>query len=108
MLRIISPGNSIKTTSMQAQAIGKYRWTICSLLFFATTINYLDRQVISLVVEDYLVPEFKWTETDYANLTVAFQLAYAIAMFGVGRLIDKLGTKIGYAVSLLLWSVAAM
>jgi MFS transporter, ACS family, hexuronate transporter len=90
------------------QAIGKYRWTICGLLFFATTINYLDRQVISLVVEDYLVPEFKWTETDYANLTVAFQLAYAIAMFGVGRLIDKLGTKIGYAISLLLWSVAAM
>ena len=92
----------------QAQAVGKYRWTICSLLFFATTINYLDRQVISLVVEDYLVPEFKWTETDYANLTVAFQLAYAISMFGVGRLIDKTGTKIGYALSLLLWSIAAM
>lgn len=90
------------------QAIGKYRWTICSLIFFATTINYLDRQVISLIVEDYLVPEFKWTETDYANLTVAFQLAYAISMFGVGRLIDKLGSKIGYALSLLLWSIAAM
>jgi len=90
------------------QAIGKYRWTICTLIFFATTINYLDRQVISLVVEDYLVPEFKWTETDYANLTVAFQLSYAIAMIGVGRLIDKLGTKIGYALSLLLWSFAAM
>jgi MFS transporter, ACS family, hexuronate transporter len=90
------------------QAIGKYRWTICGLIFFATTINYLDRQVISLIVEDYLVPEFKWTETDYANLTVAFQLAYAISMFGVGRLIDKLGSKIGYALSLLLWSIAAM
>src|SRR5687767_4446110 len=90
------------------QAIGKYRWTICSLIFFATTINYLDRQVISLIVEDYLVPEFHWTETDYANLTVAFQLSYAIAMFGAGRLIDKLGTKLGYALSLLLWSVAAM
>ena len=93
---------------MSQAAIGRYRWTICSLLFFATTINYLDRQVISLIVEDYLVPEFKWTETDYANLTVAFQLAYAVAMFGVGRLIDKLGTKIGYAMSLLLWSIAAM
>lgn len=90
------------------QTIGKYRWTICSLVFFATTINYLDRQVISLVVQDYLVPEFKWTETDYANITVAFQLAYALAMFGVGRLIDKLGTKIGYALSLFLWSLAAM
>jgi len=93
---------------MPQQAIGKYRWTICSLVFFATTINYLDRQVISLVVEDYLVPEFKWTETDYANITVAFQLSYAFAMIGAGRLIDKLGTKIGYALSLVLWSVAAM
>ncbi len=93
---------------MSQAAIGKYRWTVCSLIFFATTINYLDRQVISLVVEDYLNPEFGWSETDYANLTIAFQLAYAIAMFGVGRLIDKTGTKIGYALSLLLWSIAAM
>ncbi len=92
---------------MQA-TMGKYRWTICSLVFFATTINYLDRQVISLVVDDYLNAEFHWTETDYANITVAFQLAYAIAMFFVGRLIDKLGTKMGYAVSLLMWSIAAM
>lgn len=90
------------------QAIGKYRWTICTLLFFATTVNYLDRQVISLVVDDYLMKPFKWTETDYANLTVAFQLAYAVAMFGAGRLIDKLGTKIGYALSLFLWSLVAI
>lgn len=89
------------------QAIGKYRWTICALVFFATTINYLDRQVISLVKED-LDLEFGWTKTDYANITVAFQLAYALAMFGVGRLIDKLGTKLGYALSLILWSIAAM
>jgi ACS family hexuronate transporter-like MFS transporter len=89
-------------------AIGKYRWTICSLLFFATTANYLDRQVISLVVDDYLVKEFHWTETDYANITAVFQLSYALAMIGVGRLIDKLGTKIGYALSFFLWSLAAM
>jgi len=88
--------------------IGKYRWTICGLVFFATTINYLDRQVISLVVEDYLNPEFHWSETDYANITVAFQLCYALGMIGVGRLIDKLGSKIGYAVSLLLWSIVAI
>lgn len=93
---------------MSQAAIGKYRWTICMLIFFATTINYLDRQVISLVVEDYLTPEFGWSETDYANLTIAFQLSYAIAMFGVGRLIDRLGTKIGYALSLITWSLAAM
>lgn len=90
------------------QSIGKYRWTICSLVFFATTCNYLDRQVISLVVEDYLTPEFNWSETDYANITVSFQLCYALAMFFAGRVIDKLGTKIGYALSLVLWSIAAM
>lgn len=92
---------------MNAKA-GSYRWTICSLVFWATTINYLDRQVISLVVEDYLTPEFNWSETDYANITVAFQLSYALALFGAGRIIDKLGTKIGYALSLVLWSAAAM
>ncbi len=92
---------------MNQTAIGKYRWTICTLVFFATTINYLDRQVISLVKSD-LDKEFNWTETDYANITVAFQLAYALGMFFVGRLIDRLGTKMGYAMSLLLWSIAAM
>jgi ACS family hexuronate transporter-like MFS transporter len=92
---------------MNQAAIGRYRWTICALVFFATTINYLDRQVISLVKAD-LDLEFSWTETDYANITVAFQLAYAFGMFFVGRLIDKMGTKMGYAMSLLLWSIAAM
>ncbi len=87
--------------------MGKYRWTICSLLFFATTINYLDRAVISLVKE-YLDAEFNWTKTDYANVTVAFQASYALAMVFVGRLIDWLGTKTGYALSLLSWSFAAM
>lgn len=89
------------------QAIGKYRWTICALLFFATTVNYLDRQAISLVKPD-LDAEFNWTKTDYANITVAFQLLYAIGMVGAGRFIDKLGTKIGYALSLFLWSLAAI
>jgi MFS transporter, ACS family, aldohexuronate transporter len=92
---------------MTQPTMGRYRWTICALVFFATTINYLDRQVISLVKDD-LDLQFKWTETDYANITVAFQLAYAFGMFFVGRLIDKLGTKLGYAMSLLLWSIAAM
>jgi len=89
------------------QAIGKYRWTICALVFFATTVNYLDRQAISLVKTD-LDSEFGWTKTDYANINVAFQLLYAIGMVGAGRLIDKLGTKIGYALSLFLWSLAAI
>ncbi len=88
-------------------AIGKYRWTICSLLFFATTINYLDRQVISLVKLN-LDKEFGWSKTDYANITVAFQLSYALALFVAGRLIDRLGTRIGYALSLFTWSLAAI
>lgn len=88
-------------------AIGKYRWTICALVFFATTINYLDRQVISLL-KSVLDAEFNWTKTDYANITMCFQLAYAIGMLGAGRLIDRMGTKIGYALSLVLWSLAAM
>jgi ACS family hexuronate transporter-like MFS transporter len=89
------------------ETVGRYRWTICALVFFATTINYLDRQVISLVKENLEI-EFKWTKSDYANITVAFQLAYALAMIGVGRFIDRLGTKMGYAVSLFLWSLVAI
>jgi ACS family hexuronate transporter-like MFS transporter len=89
------------------EKVGRYRWTICSLVFFATTINYLDRQVISLL-KSSLEVEFKWTETDYANIVIAFQLSYAIGMLGVGRLIDKIGTKMGYALSLIVWSIAAV
>jgi len=90
-----------------ATAIGKYRWTICGLVFFATTINYLDRAVISLL-KPYLEQAFKWNDADYANIEIAFKLAYSIGMVGAGRIIDKLGTKLGYALSTTLWSVAAM
>jgi ACS family hexuronate transporter-like MFS transporter len=79
-----------------------------ALLFFATTINYLDRQVISLLKDDYLEPLFGWSETDYANVVIAFQIAYAAGMLGAGWLIDKIGTKLGYALVLIVWSVAAI
>jgi MFS transporter, ACS family, hexuronate transporter len=92
---------------MKITTIGTYRWTICSLVFFATTINYLDRQVISLL-KPMLEKEFSWTESDYSNIVIAFTLAYAVGMLGVGRIIDKVGTKLGYALSLILWSIAAM
>jgi MFS transporter, ACS family, hexuronate transporter len=92
---------------MNQEKIGNYRWTICSLVFFATTINYLDRAVISLLKGD-LEKTFNWTETDYSNIVIAFQLAYAIGMLLVGRFIDKIGTKLGYAVSLVVWSIAAI
>ncbi len=87
--------------------LGKYRWTICSLIFFATTINYLDRAVISLL-KSSLTTEFKWNDGDYANIEIAFKVSYALGMIGTGRIIDKLGTKIGYFLSTLLWSIAAV
>jgi ACS family hexuronate transporter-like MFS transporter len=87
--------------------MGRYRWTICSLLFFATTINYLDRSVISLL-KPYLEVDFRWTETDYANIIIAFQISYALGLVLSGRFIDKIGTKLGYAIAIFLWSIAAM
>ncbi len=92
---------------MQQQAIGKFRWTICALVFFATTINYLDRAVIALLKEK-LEGQFHWTESDYSNIVIAFQLSYAIGLLFAGRLIDKIGTKLGYAVSIFAWSIAAV
>jgi ACS family hexuronate transporter-like MFS transporter len=92
---------------MKLQAIGKYRWTICALLFFATTVNYLDRQVLSLL-QPYLAEKFKWTNTDYANITAVFQFVYAFSMLFAGRIIDKLGTKKGYALAITVWSLAAI
>ncbi len=93
------------------KAIGKYRWTICSLVFFATTVNYLDRAVISLL-KPYIAQDFKWDKiaeaANYANIEIAFKIAYAFGMLGAGRFIDKMGTKIGYAVATALWSVAAV
>jgi ACS family hexuronate transporter-like MFS transporter len=92
---------------MQNKTIGKYRWTICALVFFATTINYLDRSVISLLKSD-LEKEFSWTETDYSDIVIAFQFCYALGLILAGRFIDKIGTKLGYAISILAWSIAAM
>ena len=87
--------------------MGKYRWTICGLIFFATTINYLDRAVISLLKSD-LTKEFAWTDADYANIEIAFKLMYALGMIGSGKLIDTFGTKLGYLLATLFWSIAAV
>ncbi len=89
------------------QKIGKYRWTICALVFFATTVNYLDRQVLSLL-KDRLEVQFNWSDSDYANIVAIFQFVYAISMIFAGRLVDWLGTKLGYAWSLVVWSIGAM
>lgn len=83
-----------------------YRWIICSLLFFATTINYMDRQVLSLL-QPLLEEEFHWTDSDYGTITSVFSLAYAISMLIAGRFIDRIGTKKGYAWAIGIWSVGA-
>ena len=89
------------------QAIGKYRWTICALLFFATTVNYLDRQVLSLL-QPRLEDKFGWSNTDYANIASAFQFVYALSLLVAGRIIDKLGTKSGYTWAIVIWSLGAI
>lgn len=87
--------------------MGRYRWTICALLFFATTINYIDRQVLGILAPT-LQTEMRWSETDYGAIVSWFTLAYAIGYLGVGRLLDKIGTRIGFAFSVTVWSLAAM
>ncbi len=87
--------------------VGRYRWTICLLIFFATTINYLDRQVLSYLAPD-LSKEFGWTNSDYGNITAAFTFFYAISMLFAGRVIDKLGTKTGYIIAIVIWSLGAI
>ncbi len=89
------------------QTIGRYRWTICGLVFFATTINYIDRNVISFLKSTF-TNDLHWTDADYANVEITFKLFYAIGMIGAGRLIDKLGTRIGYGLATLLWSIAGI
>jgi len=90
-----------------SEKIGKYRWTICALVFFATTVNYLDRQVLSLL-KDRLEMQFNWSDSDYAHIVTVFMYVYAISMLFAGRFIDWLGTKLGYAWSLIIWSIGAM
>ncbi len=89
------------------ETIGKYRWTICTLLFFATTVNYLDRQVLSLL-QPTLAELYGWTNSDYANITSVFQVVYAFSMLFAGRIIDRLGTKTGFVWAIIIWSVGAL
>ncbi len=87
--------------------IGHFRWVICALLLFGTTKNYMDRQVLG-ILKDTLQHDFHWNEIDYGNLVSAFQIAYAAGMLLVGRLVDKLGTRLGYALAMIFWSLASM
>lgn len=88
-------------------ATSHVRWTVCALLFFATTINYIDRQVLSLLAKT-LQNTIGWTDIHYSNITSTFTAAYAIGMLGTGRLLDKYGARIGFTIAVAVWSVAAM
>lgn len=104
LTRLLIPMNQLHELN---EKVGRYRWTICALLFFATTINYLDRQVLS-ILKPRLEVEFNWSDTDYANIVTVFQATYAVSMLFAGRLIDWLGTKLGFAWALIIWSVGAV
>ncbi|MET4080314.1 ACS family hexuronate transporter-like MFS transporter [Pedobacter sp. UYP30] len=92
---------------MKKTKMTNYRWTICFILFAATTINYLDRQVLSLTWKDFIAPEFHWDNNDYGNITALFSIFYAISLLFAGRLVDKLDTKKGFLWAIGVWSVGA-
>ena len=84
-----------------------YRWIVCALLFFATTINYIDRQILALI-KPILDEQLHWTNEQFGLTNAFFQLSYAVSLLIFGWLVDKFGTKIGYAVSIAAWSLAAI
>lgn len=94
--------NAIRTTKMS-----NFRWVICALLFLATTVNYMDRQVLSLTWKDFIAPEFHWTDNDYGTITAVFSIFYAIANLFAGKFIDWMGTKKGYLIAIFVWSLGA-
>jgi ACS family hexuronate transporter-like MFS transporter len=100
-----SPGEIISTRS--EQTVGQVRWLICGLLFFAATVNYMDRQVIGLL-KPTLQAQLGWTEEGYSNIVVAFQLAYGSSLLFIGKLIDRIGTRKGFSLAVLFWSISAM
>ena len=107
-----SPARPADVTTVSAPAaaiarVGYTRWVICALLFFAATINYIDRQVIGLL-KPTLQAQFGWSEIDYADIVLAFQLAYAIGLLMAGKLMDRLGARTGFALAIVVWSLAAM
>lgn len=93
--------------STASQRMTNYRWVICSMLWLALVVNYLDRQVLSLTWKNFIAPEFNWTDADYGLITGVFSIVYAIAMLLTGRFVDKVGTKRGYLWAVGVWSAGA-
>lgn len=96
-----------QAASQPSHRVGNFRWVICTLLFFAATVNYIDRQVIG-ILKPTLASEFGWNELDYSWIVFSFQTAYAIGLLFVGKLMDKIGTKKGFALAIVVWSLAAI
>lgn len=101
------PPAAVRSNSQFNFLVGRFRWVICAVLFFGITKNYMDRQVLG-VLKTTLQHDFGWNEIDYSNLVFAFQAAYALGMLLVGRFIDRVGTRIGYGLAMIFWSVASM
>src|SRR5262247_3264246 len=97
---------SIAGRTAAKSAVGRYRWVVVALLFASIVINYIDRQMIGVLKPNYLQPEFGWSETDYANLVIFFQGAYAAAYLIWGRVIDRIGARWGLAAAFTIWTVA--
>ena len=97
----------MNTLGKVGQKMTQYRWTICAMLFLATTVNYLDRQVLSLTWDEFIKPEFHWNESHYGTITSVFSIVYAICMLFAGRFVDWMGTKKGYLWAIGVWSVGA-
>ena len=100
-------GTGVAVPAPPAVAGGSYRWVICALLFFAATINYIDRQVIG-ILKPTLQQEFGWSEIDYADIVFAFQLAYAVGLLIAGGVIDRIGARRGFVLAIAVWSIAAI
>ena len=95
--------NAIQTSKMS-----NFRWVICALLFIATTVNYMDRQVLSLTWKDFIAPEFHWTDDHYGTITGLFSIFYAVANLFAGKFVDWMGTKKGYLIAIFVWSTGAV
>ncbi len=95
------------TKSTSAKLMTNWRWWMCVLLFVATTVNYMDRQVLSLTWKDFIAPEFHWTDADYGTITGIFSIVYALCMLFAGKFVDWMGTKKGYLWAIGIWSLGA-
>jgi len=97
----------LSSSPIKSNLVGTYRWRICALLFFATTINYIDRQVLGILAPE-LQKELGWSDSQYGMIVSSFQAAYAIGFLFMGHLMDKIGSRVGYTISVLFWSIAAI